>query len=178
MKMMLSHSFLRQRVTASLRVPSAGDWLATTAAFAVYLVIALPLAWRADLIAFESVVEPAQLLPLALRVIFLPALLEELLFRVLPNPHPAEGASGRLIWWAALLSLGAYVLAHPLANRLSPVPTPFAEPEFILLAGLLGVACLLLYRRSGSLWPPMALHWLVVTSWLALGGRGMFPTGA
>jgi predicted Abi (CAAX) family protease len=40
-----------------------------------------------------------------------------------------------------------------------------------LLAALLGVVCEIAYLKTGSLWSPAAIHWLVVAVWLTvLGG--------
>lgn len=101
-------------------------------------------------------------MPLLLRTFAVPALLEELLFRVLPPPR---------LWPFAL---AAYVLFHPLNAWLfwPEARDVFYDPAFLFLAALLGGGCTLLYRRTRSLWPPVALHWLVVAGWLLfLGGE-------
>ena len=101
-------------------------------------------------------------LPLLLRTFFVPALLEELLFRVLPPPR---------LWPFAL---AVYVLFHPLNAKLflPEARDVFYDPVFLLLAALLGGGCTLLYRRTRSLWPPVALHGFTVAGWLLfLGGE-------
>ena len=141
----------------------------------LFIALAVPIALQAGLIVLSS--QPGREVPglMPLRVLLLPALVEEILFRVLPNPHPQEDAGRVGVLMSAGLSLAAYVLLHPLADLLDSGQTPFMEPAFLLLAALLGTACLLLYRRSGSLWPPVALHWLVVVGWLTFGGSGLLP---
>jgi len=43
-------------------------------------------------------------------------------------------------------------------------------------AGLLGAACTGAYARTGSIWPPVAIHWLTVVLWKVLfaGPPGVF----
>jgi len=172
-RLLFQQSAFRRLTTAAQCRPTARHWLETALLAALFTLIALPVATRAGLIALGELELNGALL---LRVMVLPALLEELLFRVLPNPHPSEQRSAARCWALGLLSLGAYVLAHPLVGLVSgPAGAVFATPAFLLLTALLGLACLLTYRRSGSLWPPVALHWLVVASWLSMGGRGVLP---
>jgi predicted Abi (CAAX) family protease len=41
-----------------------------------------------------------------------------------------------------------------------------------LLLTVLGAVCTTAYRRTGSLWPPVLLHWVTVVCWMMLlGGR-------
>lgn len=101
-------------------------------------------------------------------LLLMPALVEELLFRVLLIPHPSEGFPWlpQLAWSA--LSLGLFVLYHPVAARLwyPQARALFHDPRFLLQATLLGVACSLTYVQTGSLWPPVLIHWLAVVIWL------------
>lgn len=138
--------------------PGRRGWAETLLALVGFAALALPLGLWGGLL--EPTRAPLAAPPLLLRAFFVPSLLEELLFRVLPPPR-----------WAPL-ALAAYVLAHPL-NALLFVPGArgvFYNPAFLLLTLLLGAACSLLYRRTGSLWPPVVLHWLVVSTWLLLLG--------
>ena len=105
------------------------------------------------------------------RVLVVPALLEEVLFRALLNPPPGWVALGARVGWGAL-SLFAYVVAHPLSAwlfRPSAVDV-FTSPIFLFLVSLLGFLCLTLYLRSGSLWSSVLLHAVVVTLWAFGGG--------
>ncbi|HEX7002587.1 MAG TPA: CPBP family glutamic-type intramembrane protease [Trueperaceae bacterium] len=143
-----------------------------------YLLVAWPLALGAGLVDPHTALgSPVSLLALALRVFLLPSLVEEAFFRVLLNPHPAEEPARNAVLGRGASSLLVYVLVHPLAGLLLRAPVPFFDPAFLLLTTLLGAACLLLYLRSGSIWPPVTLHWLVVTAWLILGGRGVLNAG-
>jgi predicted Abi (CAAX) family protease len=111
--------------------------------------------------------------------LLMPALLEELLFRALLLPHPLEGVPpGSMLAWMAL-SVGLFVLYHPVAARLwyLRARTLFDDPRFLLQCALLGLACSLAYGLTGSLWCAVLIHWLAVVVWLEpLQGR--FALGA
>ena len=48
----------------------------------------------------------------------------------------------------------------------------FTHPLFLLFAALLGLVCTISYQISGSLWPPMLMHWITVLVWtMFLGGK-------
>lgn len=144
-------------------------------AAALFAVVALPVALADGFLPWPLDVEPlSSLLPLGVRLLLAPALLEEVTFRVLPNPRREESPPRSERWSWALLSVAAYVAAHPLAALASPERlATFASPHFLLLTAMLGAGCLLLYLRSGSLWPPLLLHWLVAFGWLGLGGNSI-----
>jgi predicted Abi (CAAX) family protease len=86
-----------------------------------------------------------------------------------PGTSPLWG-SGRLR--ADALALLAFIAWHPAQVALG---LPFAQAallrwDFLAIAGLLGLACTISYRRSGSLHPAIAMHWAVVAGWQALAG--------
>jgi predicted Abi (CAAX) family protease len=71
------------------------------------------------------------------------------------------------------MSLALFTASHPVnAILFSPTHRPtFTDPVFLVLAALLGLTCTLAYLQSGSLWPPVAIHWTAVVVWLLfLGG--------
>ena len=111
---------------------------------------------------------PLPLLRRSLGWLLMPALVEELLFRVALLPHPleGEGLAGTLAWGS--LSLGLFVIYHPLAGRTwyPNAKRVFHDPRFLVQCTLLGLACLVAYNLSGSIWPPLLIHWLAVTVWL------------
>jgi predicted Abi (CAAX) family protease len=109
---------------------------------------------------------------LLLQLFFAPALLEELLFRCLLLPHRIEGTSLGNTAIAILFSTVLFIFYHP-ANALTfyrPGRPTFWDWRFLTLAGLLGSICAICYQLSGSLWPPMIIHWLVVSIWIIWGG--------
>ncbi|MEO0488081.1 MAG: hypothetical protein AAFZ49_00815, partial [Cyanobacteria bacterium J06659_2] len=85
---------------------------------------------------------------------------------------PSEGATISAFFAWGLVSLGVFIVSHPL-NAIVFFPTrrtTFFDPIFLTLAGLLGGICTLAYGLSGSLWPPVLLHWVIVVIWLLLFG--------
>jgi predicted Abi (CAAX) family protease len=115
---------------------------------------------------------PAALMGRAAGLLVLPALIEELVFRVGLLPHPLEGVglASALAWGA--LSLGLFVAYHPLAARLwyPQGRHTFSDPRFLVPCALLGVICSIAYAATGSVWPPVLIHWLVVLVWVELLG--------
>jgi predicted Abi (CAAX) family protease len=94
------------------------------------------------------------------------------LFRALLLPSALEGVSPlALVPWVAL-SVGLFVAWHPLlaGTRRDPLRTLLKDPRFLVQVTLLGLACSLAYLVSGSIWPPVLIHWLTVVVWL-LGHR-------
>ncbi|MEB3303974.1 MAG: CPBP family glutamic-type intramembrane protease [Cyanobacteriota bacterium] len=114
--------------------------------------------------------------PQALGLLFFPALGEEVVFRVLLLPSALEGFRPlALVPWVAL-SVGLFVAWHALTARpgrgaLQIAP---ADPRMLLQSSLLGLACALAYLVSGSIWPPVGIHWLAAMVWRQ-GPRGGVP---
>jgi len=158
---------VRARLAQAFRTwPDARGWQETLAVTILYAALALPLGLAGGMLEPQLAQTPAP--GLVVRVFVVPSLLEELLFRV-ALPLRLAGPA-----------LAAYVLAHPLGAWLFfPAARPvFYDPLFLLLAALLGACCTLLYRRTGSLWPPVSLHGLVVAGWLLfLGGEAALRAG-
>lgn len=97
---------------------------------------------------------------------FIPALFEEIVFRMGIPALLGDRLSGDAI------GLGLFIVWHPAQVWLSlPMAQPvFLSPAFLVMTALLGGAASLLYRRSSSLWPAVILHWLVVIAWKLAGG--------
>jgi uncharacterized protein len=110
-------------------------------------------------------------LPLRLlTVLIAPAFGEEAFFRGLLVPSRAETASPTL---PIVLATAVFVAWHLLEARLilPRAATLFGRPDFLICAGMLGLGCAVIRWRTGSLWPAVALHWLMVTIWQTwLGG--------
>lgn len=108
------------------------------------------------------------ILKLAMVAIVVPALGEELLFRaaLLPRPRP----NAPLPRTAVALSALVFVAWHPLQIFVFGPDwgRTVLDPWFLAAAAALGIACARLYWRTGSLWPSVGLHWLVVVGWKAL----------
>jgi len=130
----------------------------------------------------------------ALVAVFVPAMGEELVFRVLLQPKPGalaapapqdevEGTLSnpshaevrakvsletRLL--VILASLGLFVLWHPVQVWLGlpMAQAAFLDWRFLIIAGLLGMICTISWQRSGSIWPAITIHWAAVMCWKAL----------
>ncbi|CAN1209391.1 type II CAAX prenyl endopeptidase Rce1 family protein [Tumidithrix helvetica PCC 7403] len=153
------------------------DWLLTLGILTIYGAIALPIGFYTKFIHWDI----AYLISLnwlrragfALKVFLVPGISEEVLFRIWLLPHPTEGVS-LSVWltWAAF-SLIAFVVYHPfeaVTYFRAGNPT-FFHPVFLSLAALLGVACTVVYKLTGSLWAIAFVHWAIVFVWLLfLGG--------
>lgn len=107
-------------------------------------------------------------LRLLLGALLMPALVEEFVFRGVLTP--AQGEAGRPVP-AVALGLVAYVQWHVLGGLILPGAGLFLRPDFLLCAFLLGLACAWMRYRTGSLWPAILFHALLVWAWQAfLGG--------
>lgn len=166
-------AILAERLWAALtRWPTGAQWLVVALITGVYAAIAIPLGRRSGFL----VRRPVANWRIGLRggaIAFLtPACTEELLFRVLLLPHPYEFAARSVVVMWAIGGAIAFVLYHPLeAHSWYPQGNPtFKQTRFLALAGGLGITCTLAYLLTGSLWPPVAIHWLAVCLWLFYWG--------
>jgi predicted Abi (CAAX) family protease len=103
---------------------------------------------------------------------FLPALVEEVGFRLLLIPHPIETAIPSDIYLWSIGSLILFTIYHPFnARTFYKLGNPtFMDWRFLLLTSLLGLVCSIAYLITGSIWSAVLIHWLVVGSWLKLFG--------
>ena len=110
--------------------------------------------------------DPDAFLRVAAIALLIPALGEELVFRGILQPARMSTTKDFAV---SALSLAAFVLWHPVQVWLGlPMAQPvFTEPAFLTLVAVLGALCTALTHRTGSLWPAMALHWVVVVGWKA-----------
>jgi len=146
--------------SALLTWPRAGEWgvclvvcLVTTVAIVAVAVIFGLIQWQPRLNAW----------PAHLSVFVVPALTEELVFRGVLVPGREEGRDA--VRWIAFGTL-AFVLWHVVeATIILPGAQLFLHPAFLVCAGLLGLACAITRYRTGSLWPAVLFHGLIVFAW-------------
>lgn len=101
-------------------------------------------------------------------VMCVPAFTEELVFRGLLIPD--QGETRRPVLWiglAILIFIGWHVFE---VRVLLPGATLFLRPVFLLCAGILGTGCALMRYRTGSIWPAVILHGLLVWTWQVFFG--------
>lgn len=142
--------------------PSTAAWRDSALIGLAALLLIAGLAAASGLLRYEPRFDP-----LLLTVFFIPALTEELIFR---GPLPGRGESARpIVWYAA--GVLVFVLWHIVeALTFLPRATLFFTPGFLLIAAVLGTACAALRYRTGSLWPAVVLHGVVVLLWQAQFG--------
>ena len=119
-----------------------------------------------DLVRFAPLIDASTLAALAATLFFAPALGEEVLFRGMVIPRRDPGAA-----WIALSAL-MFVLWHPLQALTigPPWADAFLDPWFLATVAVLGTSLARIYAATGSLWPGILIHWLVVFGWKALLG--------
>jgi predicted Abi (CAAX) family protease len=154
--------------------PKIMSWLSTLGLLLAYGLIALIFGCQTSFLQFDNQFKGSWLQETLFvgKLFFLPALVEELLFRLLLIPHPIETAVFIDIVKWSLISLGTFIIYHPLnALTLYPAGKPtFWDWRFLTLASLLGVACSIAYYSAGSIWPPVFIHWIIVVCWIKLFG--------
>ncbi|BAY08553.1 CPBP family glutamic-type intramembrane protease [Calothrix sp. NIES-2098] len=154
-------------------IPAVSSWVNSILLLVFYTLIALPLGLYFGFLKFGL---PQLTLEKIIQVIFIclfaPAIAEEIFFRVLLLPHLTEDVSTvkKILW--GCISLAIFIVYHPL-NALTAYPAgfpTFMNPVFLLQAALLGIACTIAYFQSGSLWPSVVIHWIIVVVWLLFFG--------
>ncbi|MCW3846739.1 CPBP family glutamic-type intramembrane protease [Sphingomonas sp. LB-2] len=158
-----------RRIEAALRSwPDRRGWIAT----GVTLLWCLPLLGLIGGLGGFAHLDPLPFGVKWVRIFFLvmlvPALAEELLFRALLVPRPDKPFPV----WQAVLTVTAFVVWHPFQAYTfgPPWSALFLDPWFVAATALLGAALVRLYRVTGSIWPGVAVHWLVVAGWKLLFG--------
>lgn len=151
------------RAWGALRTwPTARGWL-ETAAVAALLALALGILGGASgLLRPQAAHEP--LLVIAIVVFFVPALGEELVFRGALTPSRQETAAEVAAILPALVVFILWHVVEALTFNAATAPI-FLTPAFLASAGLIGLACAIVRRRTGSLWPAVLIHWAAVFVW-------------
>ncbi|AFY95204.1 type II CAAX prenyl endopeptidase Rce1 family protein [Chamaesiphon minutus] len=166
------------RIWAGLiTIPSSSEWLLGLCLLISYAAIALSIGFKSGFLSFHAFAPKLgsrlwQQMRSWMSLFFMPALVEEMLFRLLLIPHPIETASVPNIWIWSLISLILFLFYHPFnALTFYKLGNPtFMNWRFLTLAGLLGLVCTIAYLTTGSIWIPIIIHWLIVSSWLDFFG--------
>ena len=155
-------SFFADAKRAVRTWPGLATWGQSLLILAAFVVATLTINKVEPLFTFAVTNDPAGLLAVAAAAFIIPGLTEELVFRV--------GLGGRTGRIRAALAIAAFVLWHPVQVWLGlPMAQAlFLEPGFLAITAMLGLACTIAYRASGSIWPPVMMHWLVVVGWKGL----------
>jgi predicted Abi (CAAX) family protease len=158
-------SFLVIRTFGGVTIPSWIDWLKTLGILLGFGAIAIPIGFTKNFFSWQPLSTPwYHQLGTTIRLLFVPALVQEYIFRVLLLPYPKDWFSP-LMWWSwGFLALGIYIGFHLILAKWFGRST-FANPVFLLLITLLGLACTINYYFIGSLWTITFMHWVAVTVW-------------
>ena len=156
-------------------LPKGGDFLFSVVIFLIYMAVALPIGFFSGFFTLEVLkTDIWVMIALPISLFFIPSLFEEIVFRGLLLPHRSRGVSTRPLVLYSVFSIAAFVVWHPI-NAMTinhPAYTMFTNPLFLSLAALMGIACTITYIRTGSVWVPIAIHWLTVLVWVFfLSGR-------
>ncbi|HSM83243.1 MAG TPA: CPBP family glutamic-type intramembrane protease, partial [Nodosilinea sp.] len=169
-----------QRFADAVTVPlNLVNGLLGLGALGLYGAIALPFGRKTRFLTRQDAVDhPWPMALSALRIFCIPALLEEVVFRVMLLPHPKEGVPGGqwMLW--AVVSLTLFLLYHLLLGKTTyrAANDTLSDRRFLTLAGWLGLVLTGVYWITGSLWPIVLIHWAVVMVWIyRYGGRARLP---
>lgn len=163
-----------QRVIFGIsNLPTVTDWLNVIILILIYGVIALTVGFWLNFLQLDIQSSRKIIIKIMTTSFIAPAILEELVFRVILLPQPSEYISFQALLVWSLVSLLLFIIYHPL-NGITFFPAgreTFFNPVFLFLATLLGSICTIAYLQSGSIWTPVVIHWLTVVIWLlCLGG--------
>lgn len=157
---------------AFISYPNMKTWRWCFGVSVIYTLVAFPVGITTEFLRFYIVAGSWRkfiILPLVLLV--QPSILEELIFRALLLPHPLEKSSSKQIVTKSFISLFLFVAYHPFIGILTPQTRQlFTSISFLIQTVFIGLACTIVYLISGSIWPPVLIHWLPVTSWILFFG--------
>ncbi len=177
----IAQTMLYRLKAALTTVPRISDWVFTLLLLFAFALISLPLGFLSNFLFVELAEAPLpNLIIKAIVLLVIPSLAEECVFRVMMLNHKSEKSSIQKKWLLIILSLTAYVVWHPLnALTLYKAASPiFFNPTFLLLTTYLGIICSWLYLKSGSIYPSVFVHWMVVIIWLfVFGGYNTLDSG-
>jgi predicted Abi (CAAX) family protease len=156
-----------RRIEAALRTwPDRAGCNFTLGAALPGLALIGVIAWVGGLAHFHPVPLGMVWLRTALLVIVIPSLAEELVFRGLLVPRPDQDFPA----WRAIATIALFVGWHPFQALTfgPPWSALFLAPPFLGAVVVLGVTLTAIYRKTGSVWPCVAVHWVLVASWKLL----------
>jgi predicted Abi (CAAX) family protease len=156
-------------------LPTLAGWLLTLQLLFGYAVVALTIGFKSRFLRFTSLDDKlGKNIRSSIQLFLMPALVEEIAFRLLLIPHPIETATSSNIYLWSLIALSLFIVYHPFnALTLYKLGNPtFMDWRFLTLTGLLGGVCTIAYLTTSSIWSAVIIHWLAVGLWLkCLGGN-------
>jgi predicted Abi (CAAX) family protease len=158
-----------------ITLPKGSAILFSMVVFLIYMAFALSIGFCSGFFSIEILqTDIWVMLALPIFLFFVPSLVEEIVFRGLLLPHRSRGISNKPLFFYSVFSIVVFVAWHPI-NAMTINPTAYAmftDPVFLCLAALMAIACTITYLKTGSIWVPIAIHWLTVVVWVFfLSGR-------
>ncbi len=161
---MLMRLIMRRLKPSLLTLPDAKGWRLCALIGGLSLVLIAAMAFCGHMIRWQP--QMHNWLLRLISVMLVPALGEELVFRGLLTPGLDD--TRRPVLWIAL-SVLMFMMWHVVeARTFLPGAQLFLRPLFLICAGILGLACALMRYRTGSLWPAVIMHGLLVWLWQAV----------
>jgi predicted Abi (CAAX) family protease len=158
-----------------ISLPKGSAILFSVVVFFMYMAVALSIGFCSGFFTIQVLTTNIWIMiVLPVSLFFIPSLFEEIIFRGLLLPHRSRGICNRPLFFYSAFGIVAFVVWHPI-NAMTINPSAysmFTDPVFLCLAALMAIACTITYVKTGSLWVPIAIHWLTVVVWVFfLGGR-------
>lgn len=149
--------------------------LVTLGAGGGVLVLAAPPSWFHSFMRWTPDQPPS--FSLMARVLFVPSLVEEIVWRVMLQP-PTMGWSGRLLVNAAFAVPYHWCIGEissVTGTGATPAAQIFKDPAFQAVAFVLGNLCSFAYVQAGhGVWAPVMVHSIAVSLWLSyFGGENL-----
>jgi uncharacterized protein len=155
---------LVDRIVRSVRaLPSVRDWMECGVAGLALAICLGTLGFQSGMLHVSTRTTSA-VVQLAAVAFVAPSLFEELVFRAALIPDRNEQKSALVAVVGSTLLFTAWHLVE--TTFLPRAGAIFLRADFLVSAALLGLACAVLRRRSGSVWTAVVLHWLVAVVWL------------
>ena len=156
---------------ACVTAPTPRDFAESAMALCLFATIAALVASAFGLAHFTPRSAP-EIALIAVHALFVPALGEEFVFRAMLAPSRDEAPNAlRPIALSVILFTAWHVVE---TSFLPGSAATFLRVDFLALAALLGLLCAILRWRSGSIWPAVVLHWIVVVAWQGWFGGPSF----
>jgi predicted Abi (CAAX) family protease len=156
-------------------LPKGPDLLFSVVVFLIYIAVALTVGFCSGFFIIQVIkTDIFMIIALPVSLFFVPSLFEEIVFRGFLLPHKERAVSTIHLLFYAVFSISLFIVWHPI-NAMTinhPAFSMFTNPVFLTLAALMAIACIITYIKTGSLWVPIAIHWLTVVVWVfLLSGR-------
>jgi uncharacterized protein len=156
-------------------LPKGSDLLFSLVVFLLYMAVALSFGFCSGFFTIQVLkTDIWVMVALPISLFFIPSFFEEIVFRGFLLPHKEREVSTIHLLFYAAFSIVLFIAWHPI-NAMTinhPAFSMFTNPVFLSLAALMAIACTITYLKTGSLWVPIAIHWLTVVVWVfLLSGR-------